>query len=143
MTLEEFRVLADAWGADIRRWPPRLRTAAADLAGGPEAAAILAEAKRIDRLIIGGKPNASSDRINQAIFGVIAAIAGKPQRAASRNIRGLRRWLIPAASFASAAVLGASLGLVRPLNMPPSSSGAAALTMILDTGSSGSDWVLR
>jgi hypothetical protein len=143
MTLDEFRGLAEAWGADVGRWPEHLRTAAAGLAGGPEAAAILAEANRIDRLIIGGKPEVSRDRIDRAIFAVVAAIAAEPQRTASRSIRSLRRWLIPAASFASAAILGVSLGLVRPLNIPHSSSEAAALTMILDTGSFGSDWVLR
>jgi hypothetical protein len=143
MTLDEFTMLAEAWGADIGRWPEHLRAAAADLAGRPEAAAVLAEADRVDRLIIAGKPDVSSDRIDRAIFGVVGTIAGKPHRTGSQAMRSLRRWLIPAASFATAAVLGVSLGLVRPLNMPRSAGEAPALTMILDTGSFGPDWVLR
>ncbi|HWF96509.1 MAG TPA: hypothetical protein VG291_16250, partial [Xanthobacteraceae bacterium] len=112
-------------------------------AGGPEAAAILAEAGEIDRVVIAGKPEVCADRVDQAIFGVVSAIASEPGRTASRRIRALRQWLIPAASFASAAVVGVSLGLVRPLNMPRNPSEAAALTMILDAGSYGPDWVLR
>jgi hypothetical protein len=142
MTLDEFTLLAQAWGADIGRWPPHRRSAAAGLAGTPEATAILAQAERLDRLIVAGKPDVSKDRIDQAVFGVVAAIAGVQRRTTSRSLRSLRRWLIPAASFACAAVLGVSLGLVRPLNMPPSAREAVAL-MILDTGSLGPDWVLR
>jgi hypothetical protein len=143
MTLDEFKLLAEAWGADVGRWPEHTRAAAAGLARGPEAAAILAAAGEIDRLVIEGKPEVSAARIDQAIFGVVSATAAEPPRTASRRILSLRRWLIPAASFASAAVVGVSLGVVRPLNMPQSSSDATALTMILDTGSSVPDWVLR
>ncbi len=143
MTLDEFKVLAQARGADIGRWPEHLRAAAAGLAGGPEAAAILAEAGEIDRAVIAGKPEVSADRVDQAIFGVVSAIASEPHRAPSRRLRALRRWLIPVASFASAAIVGVSLGLVRPLHMPQRSSEVAALAMILDAGSLGPDWVLR
>jgi hypothetical protein len=143
MTLDEFKTMAEAWGADIGRWPQHLRAAAAGLADRPDAAAVLAEAEAIDRFIIAGKPDVSRDRIDRAVFGVVAAIAGAPERRTSPTLRALRRWLIPAASFASAAVLGVSLGLVRPLNMPHSSSEGAALTMILGTGAFGPDWVLR
>jgi hypothetical protein len=143
MTLDEFKMLAQAWGADIGRWPEHLRAAATGLAGGQQAAAILAEAAEIDRLVAEGKPDVSGARIDRAIFGVVSAIAAKPRRTATRRIFRLRRWLIPAASFASAAVVGVSLGLVRPLHMPQRSSEVAALTMILDAGSFGPDWVLR
>ena len=48
MTLERFRDLADAYGAEIARWPAPERAAALHLAGQPAAIAILAQAAAID-----------------------------------------------------------------------------------------------
>jgi hypothetical protein len=143
MTLDEFKAMAEAWGADIGRWPEHLRAAAACLARKPEGVAILVEAEHIDRLIIEGKPEVSSDRVAQAIFDVVSVIATEAHRTTSRRSFLLRRWLIPVASFASAAALGVSIGLVKPLNALRSTTDTTMLTMILDKGSFGPDWMLR
>ena len=47
-----FATLADAYGADLRRWPADLRTAAeAYIIGNPQARGVLAEAARLDDLL--------------------------------------------------------------------------------------------
>lgn len=52
MTLDDFRNLVDAYGADPARWPGDRRTAAETLlAGSPNARATLAEARVLDRLL--------------------------------------------------------------------------------------------
>jgi hypothetical protein len=143
MTLDEFRELAEAWGADIARWPEHVRRSAAELASEPEAMAVLAEAERFDRLIGVANPKVSADRVDQAIFNVVTQVASDGRPAGSHRVSLLPRWLIPAASFATAAVLGVSLGLMKPLSTLRSSNDTAMLTMILDAGSFGQDWVLQ
>jgi hypothetical protein len=143
MTLDEFRELAEAWGADIARWPEHPRMSAAELARQGEAMAVLAEAERFDRLISVAKPNVQADRVDQAIFNVVTLLAANSRPASSHRVSLRPRWLIPAAGFATAAVLGVSLGLMKPLNTLRSSNDTAMLTVILDTGSFGSDWMLQ
>jgi hypothetical protein len=143
MTLDEFRELAEAWGADIARWPEHLRMSAAELARRPEAMAVLAEAERFDRLISAAGPKVVADRVDQAIFNVVTLVAADSRPAGFRGMSLLPRWLIPATSFATAAVLGVSLGLMKPLNVLGNSNDTAILTMILDAGSFGSDWMLQ
>jgi hypothetical protein len=143
MTLDEFRELAEAWGADIARWPEHLRASAGELGRQPEAMAVLAEAERFDCLISAAKPKVSADRVNQAVVSVAALVAadGRPRGFHAVFLRPW--WLVPAASFSTAAVLGLSLGLMKPLNTLRGSSDAPVLTMILDAGSFGPDWLLR
>jgi hypothetical protein len=144
MTLDEFKALALAWGADIGRWPESKRAAGACLACKPEAAAILAEAKYIDELIVKTRPEISAARIDQAMFSVLTVITAEAPRTTTRGaILPFRWWLIPAASFACAAILGMSIGLARPLSTFRNASHAPALTMILDNGPFGPDWVFR
>jgi hypothetical protein len=144
MTLEEFKALTQAWGADIGRWPEDARAAGACFACKPEAAAILAEAEHIDKLIGKTRPKISATRVYQAISGVLKVIAAAASRTTTRSlVLPYRWWLIPAASFACAAILGVSIGLVLPLNMSRNASHTPALTMILDNGSFGADWMFR
>lgn len=143
MTLAEFRELAEAWGADIARWPEHLRVSAAELARQPEAMAVLAEAERFDRLISAAKPKVVADRVDQAIFNVVTLVAADSRPADFHGVSLLPRWLIPAASFAIAAMLGVSLGLTKPLHTLRSSNDTAMLTTILDGGSFGPDWMLQ
>jgi hypothetical protein len=53
MTPERFGALAEAYGADLKRWPSEERGAATALvrAGSPRIAAMLAEAARLDVLL--------------------------------------------------------------------------------------------
>jgi hypothetical protein len=85
----------------------------------------------------------SADRVNQAVVSVAALVAadGRPRGFHAVFLRPW--WLVPATSFATAAVLGVSLGLMKPLNTLRGSSDAPVLTMILDAGSFGPDWLLR
>jgi hypothetical protein len=143
MTLDEFRELAESWGADIARWPEHVRVSAAELGRQPEAMAILADADRFDRLISVAKPNVLADRVDAAIFNVVTRVAADSRPVGSHRVSLRPRWLIPAASFATAAVLGVSLGLMKPLNTLRSLNDTATLTIILDTGSFGPDWMLE
>jgi hypothetical protein len=141
MTLDEFKVLGEAWGSDIERWPEHLRAAAATVARTREATAILAEEQQIDRLIAAAKPEVSADRSAGVIFSVVTAIAAADR--ATELPRKFRWpwWLRPAASVICAAVLGASLGVVTLLHGLFGPAPTPALTMILDPWSF--DWVLR
>jgi hypothetical protein len=143
MTLDEFRELAEAWGGDIARWPEHLRASAAELAGQPEAMAVLAEAERFDRLIGAAMPKVSADRVNQAVVNVEALVGAGRHPLDFRGVFLPQWWLMPAASFATAAVLGVSLGMMKPLNTLRGSNDAPVLTMILDAGSFGPDWLLQ
>lgn len=140
MTLDEFKALAEMWGAETGRWPEHVRAAAATLAGTPEAAAILADAGELDQLIVAAKPRVSVDRVDRAMFNVITMIADSGHRKAPGGILLPRWWLIPAASIACAAILGTSLGILKPLE---TSRHRTVLTMVLDAGSFDPDWLLR
>jgi hypothetical protein len=140
MTLDEFKALAEIWGADIARWPDHLRSAAGMIAGTSEAVAILAEAGELDQLIVSSKPQVSADRVDRAMFNVVTMIADRSHRRALGGILSPRRWLIPAASIVCAAILGMSLGIIKPLK---TSTQRTALTMVLDAGSFDPDWFLR
>ena len=140
MTLDEFKALADIWGADIGRWPEHLQPAATTLAGTSEAAAILGDAATLDQLIIAARPQVSADRVDRATFNVITMIADSGQRKPLGTILFSRWWLVPAASIACAAILGTWLGIVKPLE---TSRHRTVLTMVLDAGSFDPDWLLR
>ena len=52
MTLEQFQTLADAYGANVDRWPTKHRSVAAQfLASEPRAIAVMAEAQALDGLL--------------------------------------------------------------------------------------------
>lgn len=103
MDLTRFEALAEAYGADLRRWPAAERDAAdALMAAQPQAArALLSAAEGLDDLLAASRPPAPSQALRQAIL----AAAPKPRRA--RNPLGF--WL-SGAGFATAAVAGMLVG---------------------------------
>ena len=142
MTIDEFKTLAEAWGGDIARWPPHLRAAAQALAQTPIGRAALDEAQRLDRLIATATPEIGAERINRALFNVATAIAAA-DRPPPRS-RVARWWLVPAASFACAAVVGISLGVTHPLSsFQRSADAASVLSIILGDDSIEPNWVGR
>jgi hypothetical protein len=147
MTLDELKALAETWGGDIARWPERTRGEADALAQTPAAREVLEEARRLDRLIAGAAPEIDDDRVNRAMFQVATRLAAAPVSVPARPRFGLlplTRWLAPAASFACAAVVGASLAFVHPLALarPPGHAGNV-LTLLLDAALLDHDWVTR
>jgi len=53
MTLEEFKVLSEIYGADLSRWPEAYRQEAAELSAGPsQLRRILDEAAMLDALLV-------------------------------------------------------------------------------------------
>jgi hypothetical protein len=140
MTLDEFKALAEIWGGNIARWPEHLRPVAETLAGASEAAAILEDVGELDQLIAAAKPQVSTDRVDRTMFNVVTTIAGRSHRRALGGILSPHRWFIPAASIVCAAILGISLGIVKPLK---TSTHRGVLTMVLDAGSFDADWLLR
>jgi hypothetical protein len=135
MTVDEFSRLADAWGGDIARWPEQFRTAAERIARTDvEAASILERVRAFDRLLVDNMPAVSDERAAAAARAVVSRLAAGSagtSRAASQPL--LLRWLVPAMSFACAAVLGIYLGFAYPmLGGPDNSLAGKALVMILE-----------
>jgi hypothetical protein len=143
MTLDEFQRLADTWGGNIARWPEAARAEAELLAKQTEAAAILAAARRLDRLMSGAAPQVTDRRTADAIGAVVARLASEPAPA-RWSLSRLRVWLMPAAGFACAAMVGAYVGLAYPLHGLRSEGVAQSLiVMILDNDSLSSGWMLQ
>lgn len=118
--LRAFRRLAETWGADVERWPAERRAWALTIAQEPEAAAILAEARRLDA-VLATAPPISEARAAQVSAGVLQAISTP-----ARRRRGGFSWFerfnglfaprglgltAAAASILVATVAGALLGL--------------------------------
>jgi hypothetical protein len=144
MTLDEFRRLADARGGDIARWPPAVRAEATALAQDKEAAAILAEARELDRLTALAAPQVGQDRTDDAIHAVIMRLAEADERPWRPSLTALARWVMPAASFACAAAIGVYLGFAYPVERPTTTSEAqAALMLLLDPDSTAADWTTQ
>ena len=144
MTLEEFRRLADAWGGDIARWPHALRPDAEALARRPEAAAILDEARALDRLAALAVPHIEQSRADAALHAVVMRLAAEEPRPRPLILTALTRWLMPAASFAGAAAIGLYLGFAYPVERPTAMADArAVLIMLLDNDSIGPDWITQ
>jgi len=140
MTLEEFRRLADTWGGDIDRWPPRTQGAARQRAATREGTEILAQAGQLDAWLAGA-PVVATDRAARAAFAVVQRIAAEdpaPMRPAGW---WRRTWLMPVAGFAFSALMGVSLATLAPYG--GSDRSASVLRAILDTGSLPGLWVIR
>ncbi len=109
MTMEEFRSLLEAWGADPARWPDDRRAAAeALLARSAEARALLAEEAAFDALLAGAPGIPPSDA---AVARILAIPATSRQE---RRAGGWRFGFLPAlprfAGLAAAALLGFYIG---------------------------------
>ena len=138
MTVEEFGALAAAWGADIARWPDETQDRATALVSmSPSAAALLAEAGRLDRAIASARPVVAPARSDALVGRIATALAAEAAQRTAR--RRWRTWFMPATSLASAAVIGVGLGLAQPVTPPM--SGAEYLTALLIDGAQVSPWI--
>lgn len=138
MTLEEFRRLADTWGGDIDRWPPRRQGAARQCAATKEGAEVLTQARQLDAWLTVA-PVVAPDRAARAAFAVVQRIAAGgtvPMRPAPW---WRRTWLMPVAGLAFSALMGVSLATLAPYGGADHS--ASVLRAILDTGSLPALWV--
>ena len=109
MTMEEFRSLLGAWGADSARWPSDRRPAAeALLARSGDARQMLADEAAFDTLL----ETAPAQAPTAALVGSIMAIpaANRQERKAGRWRFGFAPALPRFAGLAAAALLGFYIG---------------------------------
>ena len=112
MTLDEFKNLIDAYGADRNRWPDDRQGAAEQLLEASEPAReLLAEAEALDRLLAQVTPVAVSPAFKERI----AAIPGstRQERRAGRRAGwrlGLQTWVPRFAGMTAALALGFYIG---------------------------------
>jgi len=133
MTLQEFARHAEAWGADIARWPEDVRAQALHLSTLREAEAVLARQRELDTLLRAATPDVAPARVDLAINRVVTALAAEKPR--SRFSAALSRWLIPAAGLACAVGIGALAATVGPLADHGVEDARGVLTMIFDMSS--------
>jgi hypothetical protein len=139
MTLRRFRALADSYGADVQRWPQRLRgPALAMLDSSAEAQAIISRARelddavaaagaaRLERLWGGGSADAALHRVQKSVSARIRRLpsAGVPaldgwrSRAAARYRPRPAQWLGLATAASLAVIAGLSLGILYSPSTP-------------------------
>ena len=108
MTLDRFEYLADAYGADLRRWPEAEREAARRLmAADPRAGVVLSEADLLDVLLDAAPRSAPSHVLRER---VIASAAGARLGQGRRGL-GPLAWM-SGAGWAAAACAGVAFGMV-------------------------------
>ena len=108
MDRERFEQLLDAYGADFRRWPAETRAGAATFAAqDAEAAALVAEARKLDAVLnVAREVNAPSAELSERIL----AFAPRVQRPAFDR----RAMFALAACAVFGVVLGYGGGLLAP-----------------------------
>lgn len=113
MDLERFEHLADAYGADLRRWPEAEREAARRLmAADPRAGRILGEADVLDAFLDAAPRPAPSYVLRER---VIAGAAGA-HLGQKRRLWGPFAWM-SGAGWAAAACAGVAFGMVLTSQM--------------------------
>jgi hypothetical protein len=122
MDRSRFLALAEAYGADLRRWPDGERAAAqAYQAAEPGAArAVLAQADALDDLLFTSRPPHPSAALRER---VIAAAARSPRRASWRARLGLAM----GAGWAAAACAGVVAGVVMTSHLTANAQADAIL----------------
>lgn len=122
MDRSRFLALAEAYGADLRRWPDGERTAAeAYQAAEPEAArAVLAQADVLDDLLFASRPPQPSAALRDR---VIAAASRSPRKASWRARLGLAM----GAGWAAAACAGVVAGVVMTSHLTANAQADAIL----------------
>jgi hypothetical protein len=105
LTLSRFRELAEAYGANVERWPEQERSGArALLARSEQARSVLGQEESLDALLAGLAPAPVPEN-------VLARLSRVPEVRAPRPMRLGRRALVgPAIGWAAAAALGLWLG---------------------------------
>jgi len=104
MSIERFRELAEAFGADPARWPPGERVLHAQHADTPTGRGILAAAAELDALLDDFEPRADDPLRPARILR-----AARAPRLGRRQIA----WL--SGAWAASAVLGFTLGYLEPV----------------------------
>lgn len=133
MTLRRFRTLADSYGADLQRWPERLRgQALAMLDSSAEAQAVIRRARelddvitkagsaRLERLWGGESADAAlhrvqknvSARIRRPASAGVTTLDAMRSRAASRYRPRPAQWIGLATAASLAVIAGLSLGIL-------------------------------
>jgi hypothetical protein len=128
MTLKRFRTLADSYGADLQRWPERLRPQARRLLESSAAAQeVMARAGELDEAIrvagvarsesvwSGDRPEAALIRLRNGVGTRIAAATNTAQELQGRAARsgpGRARWVGLATAASVAILAGVVLGIV-------------------------------
>ncbi len=119
MTPERLEQLAEAWGADLQRWPESERTAAQALLGHDAVArAVLTRAAELDGLLAAHSIEPPDARLVQAV------LAGAPSDARQRVPGQRKGWSFPRHWWWSGAGV-AGVGLAG------AAAGAAAVAMAL------------
>ena len=118
MDLSRFKTLAEAYGAERRRWPETARPLYDHFAGTPEGATALAQAERVDRFLDALEVSAPDGGLAQAI--VAEALASSPGPGDGGAERGgrVRRELLwwPLCAFAASTIIGFALGFAQAGN---------------------------
>ena len=122
MDRERFAELLDAYGADFRRWPAETRAAAAAFAAqSPEAAELIAEARKLDAVLDTARATAAP---SPDLTDRILAFAPRIQRPAFD-----RRAMF---ALAACAVFGVVLGYGGGLLAPAPAEDDAFFTMAFE-----------
>lgn len=113
MDLNRFKTLAEAYGAERRRWPESAQPLYERFANTPEGALVLAEAERIDRFLDALEVTAPDDDLAPSIVAeALASTRKNPGADHGRAARAIRtRWQLGA--FAASAILGFVLGFLQ------------------------------
>lgn len=112
LSAERFAALADAYGADLRRWPADLRAGAeARLADDPQARAALADAARLDDLLAAHRIPAPG----AALIGRVMAKAPQPGLIWSRTKLWWSGLGLAGAGLAGGLAGAAALWLATPM----------------------------
>lgn len=114
--LDALRHCAEAFGADVARWPADRRTALADILDTDEAAAILNDARELDGFLNAATaPHMNEDLTNRIMAGYAAQKMKKqPQVGLFDFLRGLApvMRLAPAGVLAGVGALGLASGVI-------------------------------
>lgn len=130
ITLRRFRKLADSYGADLQRWPERLRRQArALLAASAEAQDIMARARELDQAIAaaGAARDAriwGGSRADAALQRLHAGVATRIRRPMTGSPRARRqpqrvRWVGLATAAGLAVLAGLALGILYSPSAAP------------------------
>jgi hypothetical protein len=131
MTLEQFRQLAETWGGNIDRWPAAMQDAAREMAADEQAAGILDEQLRLDRLF-SLAPKVDEGRAGRAGFAVLQRMADADRKLPWYR-RGLRpSSLFPATSLVCSALVGLWLAGALPYRQGPPDA-VAVVSMVFDS----------
>jgi hypothetical protein len=131
MTLEQFRQLAETWGGNIDRWPAATQDAAREMAADEQAAGILDEQLRLDRLF-SLAPKVDEGRAGRAGFAVLQRMADADRKLPWYR-RGLRpSSLFPATSLVCSALVGLWLAGALPYRQGPPDA-VAVVSMVFDS----------